>query len=197
MPEPEIDGYRPSLWQLLRSFGTIGVTSMGGGRFAFFYHEFARRRHWLTDSELLDGLALSQVLPGPNIGNLSVLLGARLRGARGGAIALVAVLAPGATLMLVLSALYFGSGQVPALLPVFKGIAAAASGLALTTSLQVAWKGVRSLRALALAAVTLVGVGVFRVPTVPAILVMTGVGLVLFQFGPPSAPAAAPRKVID
>src|SRR4051812_5017783 len=121
---------RPGWGQLLRSFGTIGVTSMGGGRFTYFYHEFAQRRRWLTDAEMLDALALSQVLPGPNIGNLSILLGARLRGARGALLALVAVLAPGALAMLVLSALYFSHGHLPSLLPVFKGIGAAAAGLA-------------------------------------------------------------------
>src|SRR5579884_3638740 len=142
-PPPDV---RPSLWQVLCSFGAIGVTSMGGGRFTYFYHEFARRRRWLSDAEMLDALALSQVLPGPNIGNLSVLLGARLRGVRGAAIALSAVLAPGALAMIVLSALYFGHGTLPSLLPIFKGIGAAAAGLATATSLQVAWSGVRSLR---------------------------------------------------
>src|ERR1700722_19334150 len=138
MAGPEPESTRPGLWPLLRSFGTIGLTSLGGGRFAYFYHEFVRKQHWLNDTDLLDALALSQVLPGPNIGNLSVLLGQRLRGLRGAALALLAVLTPGAVAMLVLSALYFGHGQVPGLLPVFKGIGAAAAGLALATSLQVA-----------------------------------------------------------
>lgn len=169
------------LLALTRAFGVIGVISMGGGRFAFYFHEMVTRRRWLTEVEMLERLAISQLLPGPNVGNLTVLLGQRLRGLRGAALALAATLAPGATLMLALSALYFARGQIPGAGSAFRGIGAAAAGLALATSLQIAYRATRTLRAAALALLTIAAVGVLHVPTLVAILVLGVSGALLFR----------------
>ncbi len=177
------------LWALFRAFGTIGVISMGGGRFAYYFHELVTRRRWLGEQEMLERLAISQLLPGPNIGNLAVLLGQRLRGFRGAALALIATLAPGALLMIGLSAFYFARGQVPGAGPAFRGIAAAAAGLALGTTLQIGWKSARGVRAALLAALTIVAVLVLRLPTLPAIVLLGGLGVLLFHAAPfPPAP---------
>ncbi len=172
------------LWALFRAFGTIGVISMGGGRFAYYFHELVTRRRWLGEQEMLERLAISQLLPGPNIGNLAVLLGQRLRGFRGAALALIATLAPGALLMIGLSAFYFARGQVPGAAPAFRGIAAAAAGLALGTTLQIGWKSARGVRAAPLAALTIVAVLVLRLPTLPAIVLLGGLGVLLFHADP-------------
>jgi chromate transporter len=172
---------RPRLWPLTRAFGVVGTTSMGGGRFAFFYHELARRRRWLNEEELLESLALSQLLPGPNIGNLSVLLGQRLRGRRGAALALLAMLLPGALLMLALSVLYFGHGTLPGLEPALRGVAAAAAGLALATALQVGWRSVRTLRGVLLAALSLVLIVGVKLPTLLLIVALGALGTLLFR----------------
>jgi chromate transporter len=172
---------RPRLWSLARTFGFIGCTSMGGGRFAFFYHELVRRRRWLGDADLLDCLALSQILPGPNVGNLAVLLGQRLRGLRGAAIGLLGMLLPGALLMLLLSALYFGSGRVPGLEPALRGVAAAAAGLAFATGLQVAWRTIRSLRAVVLAVLSVAALVGLQAPTILLILALGTLGTFAFR----------------
>jgi chromate transporter len=181
------------LWPLFRAFGTVGVISMGGGRFAYYFHELVTRRHWISEQEMLERLAISQLLPGPNIGNLAVLLGQRLRGFRGAALALIATLAPGALLMLGLSAFYFARGQVPGAGPAFRGIAAAATGLALGTTLQIGWKSARGLRAALLAALTLVAVLVLHLPTLLAILLLGGLGVLLFRVPLPKPPARFAR----
>src|SRR5690242_19542244 len=80
---PREDAVHPSLWTLIRVFGGIGLTSFGGGRVAYFWHEVARRRRWVPEEELLEGIAITSLVPGPNFGNLSVFLGQRLRGAPG------------------------------------------------------------------------------------------------------------------
>ncbi|MHB8575192.1 MAG: chromate transporter [Dehalococcoidia bacterium] len=176
MPEPASS--RPSLLSLTRAFGLIGLTSMGGGRFAFFYHEFVRRRQWLTDANLLESLAISQVLPGPNIGNLAVLLGGRLRRLPGAAIGALAVLAPGALMMLGLSAVYFGGGQIPAVGPVLHGVAAAAAGMAVATALQVGRLSVRSVISVLLVIVT-VALVVLGLPTLGIVLLLGAAGTLL------------------
>ena len=121
-------------------------------------------------------------------------LGQRLRGLRGAALALAATLAPGAALMLALSALYFARGQIPGAGSAFRGIGAAAAGLALATSLQIAYRSTRTLPAAALALLTIAAVSVLHVPTLLAILALGAGGAVLFRLRQPhdAAPAARP-----
>lgn len=161
---------------LIRAFGSVGLTSFGGGRVAYFWHALVVRRRWLTDSELLEGVAISQLLPGPNIANLSVYLGGRLRGGRGALLAIAAVLAPGALMMLVLSILYLDRGQTPALAPVFRGVGAGAAGLALASTIAVGARSVRSPAAILLAATTFLCVALFHLNPLAVIIPLAVAG---------------------
>lgn len=178
---------RPGLLALTRAFGLVGITSIGGGRFTFFYHEFVKRRRWLSEAQILEDFGVSQVLPGPNIGNFAVVLGQRLRGLRGAVLALAALLAPGAVLMLVLSALYFSRGEVPALSSILRGVAAAAAGMTAATALQVGQQLGRSLRGILLALITLLAIAILHLPTVLTIVALGLAGILLFR---PTAPHA-------
>ncbi len=169
----------PGLWALTRAFGTVGATSMGGGRFTFFYQEFVRRRRWLTEPEILEVFGVSQILPGPNIGNFAVVLGQRLRGVRGALLALLALLLPGAVMMLVLSILYFSRGEVPALASILRGVAAAAAGMTLATALQIGYSMARSVRGVVIALLAAGGIVFLHLPIVLAILVLGAIGIFL------------------
>ena len=172
---------RPSLLALTRAFGVVGVTSIGGGRFTYFFHEFVRRRRWLTETEILEAFGVSQMLPGPNIGNFAVVLGQRLRGLRGAVLALLALLVPGAAMMLALSTLYFARGEVPAFSSIVRGVAAAAAGMTLATAIQVGQTLGRSWRAIPLAVITTVSVAILHLPTVVVIAVLGLAGISLFR----------------
>lgn len=121
---------RPAFRSMLRSFGLIGAISFGGGRAAYFQDELVRRRGWIDDDEFLEAVAVSQVIPGPNIGNLAAYLGQRLRGVRGAALALACLVTPGATAIVALAWLYFNGMPTSVTEPVGMGVAAAAAGLA-------------------------------------------------------------------
>ena len=54
--------------------------------------ELVEHRRWLTREQFVEMLAISQVLPGPNIVNLSLMLGDRYFGLRGAARALAGLL---------------------------------------------------------------------------------------------------------
>jgi len=188
---------RISLAAMLSAFGAIGLTSFGGGRSAYFRHAVVTTRHWLTDSQFLEGLTLAQILPGPNVSNLSVYLGQRLRGLRGALLAISAVLLPGAGMILLLAILYFGHDTLPQASAVFKGVGAAAVGLAFATTLQVGRAGVRGWRDLAIAALTFVAVAFLHVSLIVALLVMAPVGVWLNRPRgplPDPSPATAGRS---
>lgn len=86
----------------------LGVTSFGGpvAHLGYFREEYVGRRRWVDERGYADLVALCQLLPGPNFASLAVALGCRLRGWAGGAWALLAIVAPGAGILLILAVLY-------------------------------------------------------------------------------------------
>ena len=72
-----------------------------GGVLPVAQRELVERLRWLSREDFLALLALGQVLPGPNIVNLALMIGDRFFGARGAAAALAGIL--GAPLLLVLA----------------------------------------------------------------------------------------------
>ena len=70
-------------------FFRVGLFSFGGGLSDWIYREVVTLRGWMSDGDFLSGLALSHILPGANVTNLSVYIGQRLRGPAGSICALV------------------------------------------------------------------------------------------------------------
>ena len=168
---------------LTRVFGWIGLISIGGGRAAYFHDALVVRRRWLTHEEFLQGLTLSQILPGPTVSNLTVALGHRLRGAAGAACAALAVLLPGALVLLALSALYFGRGVPPGVGVVLRGMGAAVVGFVFVTTMRLARGALRGRGATWIAAVAFLAVGPLRVNTLLVILLVGGFSLWLNRPG--------------
>jgi chromate transporter len=83
-------------------------------------------------------LSLSQVLPGPNIINLSLMFGDRHFGWRGALTAVAAMLAAPLLIVLALAALYVQFSAVPQVAGALRGMGAVASGLILATGLKLA-----------------------------------------------------------
>jgi chromate transporter len=173
-------------------FAWTGLSSLGGGRSAYFHEALVRRRRWIGHDEFVQDFTLSQVLPGPNFSNLAVVLGYRLAGFAGGAWGLLAVVLPGALILLVASGLYaegaFGTGA--ALL--MRGLSAAVVGLVAVTSLRIMRGSLRDARAVVIALLTFVAVGPLRLPTVGVVLVMTALSVGLYWSAPAPKPALTP-----
>lgn len=76
--------------ELFTTFFKVGTFTIGGGyaMIPLIQREVVERRRWLSDTEMLDVIALSQTMPGILAANIAALVGQRLRGTRG---ALVAV----------------------------------------------------------------------------------------------------------
>jgi chromate transporter len=170
---------RVSLSRLLRVFTWTGLTSLGGGRSAYFHDQVVVRRPWLTGAEFAQDFTLSQILPGPNSSNLGVVIGYRLAGGRGAAVAGLALLLPGALALLALTILYFQVGLTPQVRPALRGMAAAVVGVVAMTCVRLAMGVVRGPRAAVGACLTFLAVGPLRVNTGLAILLALGISLLL------------------
>jgi chromate transporter len=124
---------------------------------------------------------VSQLLPGPNFSNLAIALGYRLAGVAGAVWALLAVVGPGALILLAVAVLYFARGFSPAVNTVMHGMAGAVVGLVLVTTGRVAWPVLRDSRAVLVAAATFAAVGPLRLNTALVIVVVGAASLFLHR----------------
>ncbi|MBX3632346.1 MAG: chromate transporter [Simplicispira sp.] len=139
-----------------------------GGVLAVVQRELVERRRWLTNEEFIEDWAVAQVMPGPNVVNLALMIGDRHFGLRGAAAALAGMLAVPTLLLLALAALYAGFADHPAMAGALRGMGAVAAGLIGGMALKLA----AALRqhplgwpiAGALAILTALAVGGLRVP---------------------------------
>src|SRR5215472_9942259 len=128
---------RLSLSELFFGFLKVGISGFGG------VMPFARRmiveeRRWLTEAEFLDVLSLSQFLPGPNIVNVSVIIGRRFHGVSGSIAATSGLMLMPLIVVLLLATLYAQFAQIDAVRNALGGMSASASGLILATALKLA-----------------------------------------------------------
>jgi chromate transporter len=98
--------------------------------------ELVERKRWLTREEFLELLSVAQVLPGPNIVNLSMMLGDRWFGVRGAMAALAGMLALPLVIVLVLASLYGRYDNIPAVSGALRGMGVVAAGLVFATALK-------------------------------------------------------------
>jgi chromate transporter len=154
-----------------------------GGVLAVAQREIVERRGWVSREQFLELLSMSQVLPGPNIVNLGLMLGDRWFGLRGAFAAVAGLLSVPLVIVLGLASLY---GEFAHLAPVagaLRGMAAVAAGLVVGT----AWKLSTALHGnvlgwpicLAIAALTFVAVAWFRWPLIGVLLVLGAAAVAL------------------
>jgi chromate transporter len=153
-----------------------------GGVLPVAQRELVERRRWLTREQFLEQLSVAQVLPGPNIVNLALMIGDRFGGLRGAIAALAGILLAPLVVVLVLAVFARQMSGVPAVGGALRGMGVVASGLILST----AWKlglglrhsplGVAACGALVL--VTALAIGVWRWPLVFVVLGLGGVAMV-------------------
>ena len=79
---PRCGSGRRSPGELFLAFNRLALQGFGGV-LAVAQRELVERRRWLTREQFVEMLAISQVLPGPNIVNLSLMFGDRYFGLRG------------------------------------------------------------------------------------------------------------------
>jgi len=94
----------PSVADWLRVNLVIGTLSFGSAsRIVLYEDAVVRERGWLTDDEFAEVLTVAQLLPGPNLVNLSAYLGYRLVGVVGSVLGILCLCLPGSVLAVALS----------------------------------------------------------------------------------------------
>ncbi len=186
-------------------FSTIGLSSFGGGVSAWMHRSLVERRTWLTETEFAAALALARIMPGASVVNLSVLVGHRLMGVTGAAVAVLGVLACPTLIVIALAVLYRHFADASILNTALGGAAAAGVGMLFSMGINSAGRVVRagitsSRRAapgvglIVIMVVMFVLVGVLRLPTVPVVLCLAPCSIALARWGGPEASMAGRRR---
>ena len=136
-------------------------------------------RKWLTPDEFNEILGIGQVLPGPNVVNASVIIGAREAGALGAFAALAGILLPPLAIVLVLVSLFARYGDYPIVHEALHGSALAGAGLIVGTGLAMAARLRGNMLGIVLAIAAFVAFAVFRfpLPLVVAVIIPVGVAV--------------------
>ena len=173
----------PGTGELFLRFTQIAVSGFGGvGPWA--QRMVVEERGWLSSEEFTDMMSLCQFLPGPNIVNLAVCVGARFHGVRGALAAFVGLMAGPFAIVLALGVLFTQYGHLPEVASAFRGISAAAAGFIVAMGLKMAAsRRLRSAMAV-FAVITFISIALVRLP----------LGVFLLVAAPASVAAAFWRR---
>lgn len=161
----------PTALQLFRVFSRIGLTSFGGGLSGWFMREFVHERHWLSEEEFLNGLALSQALPGVNVKNLAIWIGHRLLGWRGAVAGFCGIIFPPAVVIVILGVFFSAISGFPLTHIALAGAAAGAIGLSLSMAITAVRRLPRRVIPLVVFIATFISVAIFALPLVWTVLI--------------------------
>lgn len=155
-PPPPPD---PGCAALFLGFLSVAVIAFGGV-LPIARRALVERHRWLTADEFTELVGLSQFLPGPNIINLSVIVGARFRGVPGAISAFLGLTAVPAIGVVLAGMLFTRYADVAAVADMLAGLAAAAAGLVLAMAARMAeplWRRPRP-HAILIAVLALAGI---------------------------------------
>jgi chromate transporter len=122
---------RYSLWDLVRYAFKLGTIGFGGpvALVGYMYRDLVENRKWISESEYKEGLALSQLMPGPLAAQLAIYLGYVHYHVRGATLVGLAFVLPSFFMVLGLGWLYQRYDGLPWMQAVFYGIGAAVIGI--------------------------------------------------------------------
>jgi chromate transporter len=181
--QPHSAPNRPqSLADLFISFTLLSLQGFGGV-LGVVQRELVERKQWMTQEEFLEDWAVAQIMPGPNVVNLSLMIGARHFGFAGAMMALAGLLALPLAIVLVVGVLHDRFADNPAVVGALRGLAAVSAGL-------IAGAGLKLTAALARGPIPLfwsvgicvlgfVLVALLHLPLLAVLLVLGSVGCVI------------------
>lgn len=126
-----------SLSDLFFSFTVLALQGFGGV-LAVAQRELVERKRWFTNEEFVEEWSVAQIMPGPNVVNLAVMIGGRHFGVPGVLAALAGIFTAPLLVVLSLALLYAQFANHPGVIGALRGMGAVAAGLVVATGLRMA-----------------------------------------------------------
>jgi chromate transporter len=158
-PSSRADLFWSFTWLALQGFG---------GVLAVVQRELVEKKRWMTREQFVEDWAVAQIMPGPNVVNLSLMIGGRYFGLSGALAALAGMLAAPLVVVLLLAAAYGSVADSATAQGALRGMGAVAAGLITATGIKLIGALNRNAMGLGvcigLAALTFVAIALLRWP---------------------------------
>jgi len=154
----------------------IGLLSFGGpaGQIALMHRILVDEKKWIDENRFLHALNYCMLLPGPEAQQLTVYVGWLLHGIRGGLVAGILFVLPGAIVIMVLSALYAGYGELTVVQSIFFGVKAAVLAVVIGAVRKLGSKVLKNGTMLSFAVLSFIGIFFLGLPF-PVIVITAAV----------------------
>ncbi|HUQ25005.1 MAG TPA: chromate transporter [Burkholderiales bacterium] len=133
-----------SLWQMVAYMTKLGSVGFGGpvALVGYMHRDLVERRGWISESDYKEGLALSQLMPGPLAAQLAIYLGYVHYGISGATLVGVAFVVPSFLMVIALGAAYVAYGGLTWMQAVFYGVGAAVIGIIAISAYKLTTKSI-------------------------------------------------------
>ncbi|TYR30445.1 chromate efflux transporter [Mesorhizobium microcysteis] len=157
---------QPDMAELFRVFGKIGLLSFGGpaGQIALMHRILVDEKRWLDEPRFLHALNYCMLLPGPEAMQLATYAGWLLRGVKGGLIAGLLFVLPGAAVLMALSTVYLLAGEVTIVQGLLFGLKAAVLAVVVEALAKVSKRALKNQWMVALAILAFVSIAFLQLP---------------------------------
>ena len=177
-------------------FAKIGLLSFGGpaAQIALMHKILVEEKKWLTEQQFLSAISFCMLLPGPEAMQLATYAGWKMHGTKGGLIAGLLFVLPGACVILALAFLYAKLGNIPVMQAIFLGIKAAVLIVVLEALIKVSKRALLSNLAWWIAGFAFIGIFFFAIPF-PLIILLAACTGALFMRSE-TVPSSTPAKPV-
>ncbi len=156
----------------------LGIALSGiGGVMPHAHRMLVSRKRWLDDREFTEILSAGQFLPGPNIVNVGIIIGARMCGPTGAMAAFAGLVMVPFFIVLALGMAYEQLAALPWIAPAFRGLSCGAAGLVLAMAIKLGAAQPRHLWMVAIALAAFAAVGIMQWPLAPVVVALAALGL--------------------
>jgi chromate transporter len=171
-----------SLTDLFVSFTVLALQGFGGV-LAVVQRELVEKKRWMTREEFIEEWAVAQIMPGPNVVNLCLMIGGRYFGLKGAMAAVAGLITVPLIIVLLLALVYTQFSAHPGVAGALRGMGAVVAGLVAATGLKLASalnKNVLGrLICAVLGAASFIAIGVLRLPLGYVIVGLGGIACAL------------------
>lgn len=180
------ESVKPNISQLTNVFARIGLLSFGGpaGQIALMHKELVENLKWIDEDDFLHALNFCHLLPGPEAQQLATYIGWKLHGLKGGLIAGLLFIIPGALVILTLSIIYSYAAHLELFNSIFLGIKAAVLAIVFEALLRISKRSLNTSFKYYVAFFSFIGLFIFNIKFPIIILIAGIVGIFISKYKP-------------
>ena len=177
----------PPLREAFAVWAKVALLSFGGpaGQIAVMHRILVEEKRWLGEARFLHALNFCMLLPGPEAQQLATYTGWLMHGIRGGLVAGLLFVLPGALAIMALSVVYALYGDVGAVAALFFGLKAAVLAIVVQAVVRIGSRALRNRAMVALAVASFVAIFFFDAPFPLIVLAAAAVGFLGARSGSP------------